>query len=329
MIFVDNENITDPRINLAIEEHLLRNVFAGEDLLLFYVNAPSIIIGRNQNTLAEINPRYVDAHGIIVVRRLSGGGAVYHDLGNLNFSFITRYTPESFQNFRKFTGPVIRVLHELGVPAEPGGRSDIVVAGRKVSGNAQYRTGNRMWSHGTLLFDSRLEDVASALDVSLEQITARGIQSVRSRVANISEFLSIDLDIFEFRRRLIRGIFDGADPIPQYKLTPQDWAAIQKLSVERYASWEWNYGKSLAFDARKERVLPTGKIEAHISTDRGLIQAVRFSGDFAGAADLAACAARLAGVRYERADLEAALAAIDLTPYVGAIDRGDLLNLLW
>jgi len=328
MIFVDNEGIADPRVNLAIEEHLLRNVFAEEDLLFFYINAPSIIIGRNQNTLAEINPRYAEEHGVIVVRRLSGGGAVYHDLGNLNFSFITRYTPESFQNFRKFTGPVIRVLRELGVPVEPGGRSDIVVAGRKVSGNAQYRTGNRMWSHGTLLFDSRLEDVVAALDVPLEKITARGIQSVRSRVANISEFLSIDLDISEFRERLLQGIFDGVDPIPQYRLTPADWTAIHKLSAERYASWEWNYGKSLALDLHKERVLPAGKIDAHITTDRGVIQAVRFSGDLLRQADLTKLEARLVGVRYDRADLETALAAIDLSAG-DAIGRADLLALLW
>ena len=189
MIFVDNENRTDPRINLAIEEHLLRQVDLGEDILLFYINAPSIIIGRNQNTLAEINHRYVAQRGITVVRRVSGGGAVYHDLGNLNFSFITRFERGSFQNFRKFTEPAIRVLREMGVPAELSGRNDILVNGRKVSGTAQYRGRERMISHGTLLFDARLDEVSDALNVKMDKIVAKGIKSVRSRVANISESL--------------------------------------------------------------------------------------------------------------------------------------------
>ncbi|MRS04884.1 lipoate--protein ligase, partial [bacterium] len=164
MLFVDNLDEHDPAVNLALEEYMLRQSDLHEDLLLFYINEPSIIIGRHQNTLEEINRDYVEEHNIHIVRRLSGGGAVYHDLGNLNFSFITDYQAENFQNFRKFTEPVVRALSTLGVKAELTGRNDIQIDERKVSGNAQYISRGRMVSHGTLLFNSDLSHVSDALN---------------------------------------------------------------------------------------------------------------------------------------------------------------------
>ena len=170
MLFIDNKGITDPRINLAIEEYALKNLDINESYLLFYINEPSIIIGKNQNTVEEINTDYVEKQGLHVVRRLSGGGAVYHDLGNLNFSFITKDDGESFHNFKKFTEPVVTALHKLGVKAELSGRNDIIAEGRKISGNAQFSTKGRMFSHGTLLFDSEMENVVSALRVKKDKI---------------------------------------------------------------------------------------------------------------------------------------------------------------
>ena len=190
MLFVDNKGITDPRMNLAIEEYILRHLDINQTYLLFYINEPSIIIGKNQNTLEEINTDFVEKNGIHVVRRLSGGGAVYHDLGNLNFSFITKDDGESFHNFKKFTEPVIRALRSMGVPAELSGRNDILVQGRKISGNAQFATKGRMFSHGTLMFDSNIDNVVAALNVKKDKIESKGIKSIRSRVANIAEFLT-------------------------------------------------------------------------------------------------------------------------------------------
>ncbi len=331
MIFVDNENNTDARVNLAIEEYLLRHVFDGEDILLFYINAPSIIIGRNQNTLAEINHRYVEEHGITVVRRLSGGGAVYHDLGNLNFSFLTRYSPTNFQNFRKFTEPVIRVLRELGVDASLGGRNDILANGRKISGNAQYRSGDRMFSHGTLLFDSHLEHVADALNVKIGKIEAKGIASVRSRVANIREFLPTNdpPDTLAFRQRLLEGIFAGEPSIPQYRLTDADRQAIQDLADARYRSWEWNYGRSLEFNVHRSHRFPIGEIEVCIRTFHGLIQECKIYGDFFGERDVAELEGRLAGVPYSAEGLRDALAGLDPSLYFGAVTRDELIELLY
>lgn len=329
MIFVDNEGVTDPRVNLAVEEFLLRRLATPEDVLLFYVNAPSIIIGRNQNTLEEINREYVEAHGIHVVRRLSGGGAVYHDLGNLNFSFITHSADENFHNFRKFTAPVIRVLQSLGVPAELGGRNDILAGGRKISGNAQYIAAQRMVSHGTLLFDSDLSHVAEALNVKASKIESKGIKSVRSRVTNIVEFLPAPMDLAEFRARLLSGIFAGADPIPQYRLTTADWQAIHALARERYMRWEWNFGRSPDFNIQKSRRFPGGEIDARIDVAQGLIRTIKFYGDFFGRGDVAELERRLTGVRYEPGALAEALKDIDVAQYIAGLTREDLVGLLY
>jgi lipoate---protein ligase len=327
MIYVDNENITDPRINLAIEEHLLRT--KEQTILLFYINAPSIIVGRNQNTMEEINYPYVQEHGVHVVRRLSGGGAVYQDLGNLNFSFITRDEPGSFQNFAKFTRPVTDVLHDLGVPAELSGRNDILVNGRKVSGNAQYRRGERMFSHGTLLFDTKLEDVVAALNVSQSKITSKGLKSVRSRVANITEFLDEPLDILTFKRRILQGVFDRESDFPSYKLTEDDWAEIHEISEQRYANWDWNYGRSPKFNVRKTHRFPIGEVDVCIDVERGEIEHLKIYGDFLGEGEVSDIEAQLEGVRYDQAPVEAALAGMDISPYFGGLTTAEFVALLF
>ncbi|NLG98804.1 MAG: lipoate--protein ligase [Chloroflexi bacterium] len=303
MIFVDNLNEHDPAVNLALEEYLLRQLPSQDDILLFYINEPSIIIGRHQNTLEEINQSYVEQNGIHVVRRLSGGGAVYHDLGNLNFSFITNYQRENFQNFRKFTEPVVRALNSLGVPAELGGRNDILVDGRKVSGNAQYVSKPRMVSHGTLLFNSDLSHVSEALNVRESKITSKGIKSVRSRVANIAEYLSRPMTIEAFRDHILATYFEGSSEIPTYPLTEADWAAVRKLADERYRSWDWTYGQSPDFNVEKRKRFPGGEIDARLDVQQGVIRCVKFYGDFFAEADLAELEQKLVGVRYYCEDI--------------------------
>ncbi len=330
MIFVDQGKINDPSVNLAIEEYLLRNVEPGEDILLFYINEPSIIIGRHQNTIEEINQPYVEAHGIHVVRRLSGGGAVYHDLGNLNFSFITQNARENVHNFRKFTEPVIRVLQEMGVPAELSGRNDILADGRKISGNAQYITTRRMFNHGTLLFNSDLSHVQEALHVKQSKIISKGIKSVRSRVANISEFLGAPMTVEEFRERVLTGIFMGtaALGVPQYHLTAEDWQGINKLTEERYRSWGWNYGELPAFNVQKVNRFPFGEIDARIDVQGGVIRSIKFFGDFFSQAEPAELEQRLVGTRYAQADLQGALAGVNLADYFQDLSQEEFISFL-
>ena len=329
MLFIDNKGITDPRINLAIEEYALKNLNINETYLLFYINKPSIIIGKNQNTIEEINTEYVEENGITVVRRLSGGGAVYHDLGNLNFSFITKDDGESFHNFRKFTEPVINALKKLGVNAELSGRNDIEVEGRKISGNAQFSTRGRMFSHGTLLLDSEIEHVVSALKVKKDKIESKGIKSIRSRVANISEFLEKKVTVEEFRQLLLTNIFEGLEEIPEYVLTEEDWKKIHQLSEERYQTWEWNYGKSPKFNLQHSHRFPVGSIDVRLEVNKGIIDHCKIYGDFFGVGEVKDIEERLTNVKYERASLEKALDDLDIKYYFGNITKEDFIQLIY
>ncbi len=228
MLFVPNE-LNDPRINLAIEIFLLQEMKVDEPILLFYINEPSIIIGRNQNTIEEINKEYVDEHGIHVVRRFSGGGAVYHDFGNLNFSFIMPDDGNSFRDFEKLTKPIVQALHEMGVEgAQLKGRNDLVINDMKFSGNAiLYATNRRMFAHGTIMFDSDINEVVNALKVRKDKIESKGIKSIRSRVTNIKPFLpkeKQDMTTEEFRQEILLKIF-GVVPLEEvktYELTEED-----------------------------------------------------------------------------------------------------------
>ncbi|ASB90237.1 lipoate--protein ligase LplJ [Bacillus sonorensis] len=329
MLFIDNQNITDPRINLAIEEYCLKYLDPEQTYLLFYINQPSIIIGKNQNTIEEINTKYVDENGIIVVRRLSGGGAVYHDLGNLNFSFITKDDGNSFHNFKKFTEPVVAALKRLGVDAELSGRNDLMANGRKISGNAQFSTRGRMFSHGTLLFDSEIEHVVSALKVKKDKIESKGIKSIRSRVANISEFLDQKMTTEEFRELLLRYIFDTEGDIPEYKLTDEDWKIINQISKERYQNWDWNYGKSPKFNLQHSKRFTAGSIDIRLEVHKGMIQECKIFGDFFGVGDVGEIEDKLSGVQYERNAIEEALDGVDIQHYFGNIQKEEFLDLVY
>lgn len=237
MYFVDNEGVTDARRNLALEEYVLRHAPAGEDCLLFYVNAPAVIIGRNQNTVEEIDPAVVAERGVTVVRRLSGGGAVYHDGGNLNFSFHTPHAADRFNRYEAFLGPVLEALRALGIPAELGGRNDVTVGGRKVSGNAQFTTTRRMFSHGTLLVDADLDAVSAVLRPRPGKVESKGVKSVRARVANLAEFAP-GLTVGRLRALILERLFGTADAarLPRLPLGAAGWAAVDGLVAARYGS---------------------------------------------------------------------------------------------
>ena len=329
MLFIDNKGITDPHINLAIEEYALKNLDINETYLLFYINEPSIIIGKNQNTIEEINTDYVETNGIHVVRRLSGGGAVYHDLGNLNFSFITKDDGESFHNFRKFTEPVVEALQKLGVNAMLSGRNDLEVDGRKISGNAQFSTKGRMFSHGTLMLNSEIENVVSALKVKKDKIESKGIKSVRSRVANISEFLTEKVSIEEFRSLLLKNIFAEQDDIPEYILTEEDWEKIHQLSKERYQNWDWNYGKSPKFNLQHSHRFPVGSIDVRLEVNKGLIENCKIYGDFFGVGEVSEIEKKLTGIRYDKGEIEQVLSDIDTKHYFGNISKEEFINLIY
>ncbi|CAH0160195.1 lipoate--protein ligase [Peribacillus simplex] len=329
MLFIDNKGITDPRINLAIEEYALKHLNIDETYLLFYINRPSIIIGRNQNTIEEINADYVDGNGITVVRRLSGGGAVYHDLGNLNFSFITRDDGDSFHNFKKFTQPVVETLEKLGIHAELSGRNDILAEGKKISGNAMFSTKGRMFSHGTLLFQSVMDHIVSALKVKKDKIESKGIKSIRSRVGNIADFLKEPMSVEEFRSFLLQNIFKDSGKVTEYILTETDWEKIHKISEERYQNWEWNYGKSPKFNLQNSHRFAVGSVDIRLEVNRGIIENCKIYGDFFGVGEVADIEQKLTGTRYEKEAISRVLDEIDVRHYFGNVTKEEILALIY
>ena len=329
MIFIDNEGNTNPKLNLALEEYALRNFDSSTDYLLFYINEPSIIIGRNQNTLEEINKDYIDANGIHVVRRVSGGGAVYHDLGNLNFSFITNHDGKSISNFKKFTAPVIRVLNAMGVTAELKGRNDIQVDEKKISGTAQFSTGKRMISHGTLLFDTDMSEVAKALQVKMSKIQSKGHKSVRSRVANISEFLKTPISMGDFKNQLLNGLYEASEPFEIHKLTEDEWKAVHQLKAEKYDQWDWNYGRSPKFNIQRNKRFSIGEIDLRIFVEKGLISEFKIFGDFFGRQPVTDLEDLLIGVPYDKNEISNALENVSIENYFGKIEKSDFIDLVY
>ncbi|AJS59750.1 lipoate--protein ligase [Paenibacillus sp. IHBB 10380] len=330
MLFIDNQGIHDPAINLAIEEYALRHLPMEESYLLFYINRPSIIIGKHQNTIEEINQEYCKDNNVQVVRRLSGGGAVYHDLGNLNFSFITKDDGQSFHNFLKFTQPVIDALHQMGVNAEMTGRNDLQVGEQKISGNAQFSTRGRMFSHGTLMFNLNLDDVQASLRVNPEKFKSKSTKSVRSRVANISDLMEGTMTIEEFRSELLRSIF-GMDPvdIPQYHLTDKDWEKIHEISKEHYQNWEWNYGNSPESNVKHTKKFPAGIIDIRMNINEGRIHDIKIYGDFFGVGDVADIENTLRDKRYQEAEVREALDKFEIKHYFGNIELEDFIGLVF
>ncbi|MBJ7880546.1 lipoate--protein ligase [Gelidibacter salicanalis] len=329
MIFIENEGHTNPRLNLALEEYILRHFSADHDYLLFYINEPSIIIGRNQNTLEEINHNYVEDNNIHIVRRVSGGGAVYHDFGNLNFSFITNHDGKSLSNFKKFTAPVIKVLNNLGLNAELKGRNDIEVDDRKISGTAQFSTGKRMVSHGTLLLDTDLSEVAKALNVKMSKIESKGHKSVRSRVANISEFLKAPLTIEDFRKLVLEGLYDESEPFETYHLTLEEWSAVHQLKAEKYDTWDWNYGRSPKFNIQRSKRFTAGEIDLRIFVEKGHIKDFKIYGDFFGKEPVEQLEQLLTGVRYDYNTIKTVLKDTDLKEFFGDLQKEELIDLIY
>lgn len=329
MKLINNNHITDATLNLALEEWAVRNLdLENEDYLLFYINRNAIIIGKHQNTIEEINSAYVKQKNIQIVRRISGGGAVYHDDGNLNFSFLTKFSQDSIHNFQKFTEPVVKTLHALGVKAELNGRNDITVGGKKISGNAQFSNTKAMFSHGTLLFNSNLDDVVEALNVKIDKIESKGIKSIRSRVGNISEYIREPISIFEFRQKILESIFNSEDDYPTYNLSKSEWQEVVDLANSKYRNWDWNYGRSPEFNIQKINRFDFGQIDARIDVKDGIIKALKIYGDFLALGDTIEIESKLIDTKYKEDEMIEALKELDLKFHLGEISKEDFVKFL-
>ena len=318
-VYIDVKS-TDPAYNLALEQYVFDRLPRDRRYFLFWQNDKTVVIGKHQNALAEINEEYVRSKGIKVARRLSGGGAVYHDLGNLNFTWIADAEADNSIDLKRFCQPVADSLRSLGADAEVDGRNDILISGQKVSGSAQYVRGGRVMHHGTLLFDSDLSVLGKALKVDPEKIRAKGVQSVRSRVTTIRPHLRRDISLETFKKQLLRQLFP--DGVEQQVLTPEDLAEVEMLQTQRYDTWDWNYGASPPCDLiRRIRIEGCGTIEAHIRLANGRIADICFRGDFFGIKDPQVLAERLKGLRLTGEDLQPVLETENLADYFSGVGR--------
>ena len=319
---------TDAAFNLATEQYVFDNLPRDRSYFMLWQNDNAVIIGKYQNTQAEIDQKYVTEHGIKVVRRLSGGGAVYHDMGNLNFTFIADAGELEQLNMRVFCEPIVAALANIGITAQINGRNDITIDGRKFSGNSQYMRGGRIMHHGTIMFNSDLSVLTNALNVDPTKIESKGMKSVRSRVTNISEHTDGSITLEDFRKELIKEIAE-ANGGTEYRFSESDIEKIKEIRDARYDCWDWNYGKSPAAVIKKSmRIDGCGKIEAYIETDKGLISSVEFKGDFFSTKEPELLAKKFVG---KTADEEGFLAAVEnenLSDYFQGIDREKFMNLM-
>ena len=288
-------NSTDPYFNMALDEFCLENIVREEPYFYLWRNRPSVIIGLNQNAYSEVNLPYLRANGINLVRRVTGGGAVYHDLQNLNYTIVgLSLTPQ----------PIVDALRRLGVPAELSGRNDIFVDGRKVSGYARRVSGCQEIIHGTLMYDVDLETLTHVLDTPGSKLQAKGIGSVRSRVANLREYLPGFSTLDELQAALQEILADGDGVI---ELSEDQLSEVRKMADGKFATWDFIYGRSRQTGFVRKAKLPCGTVEADINLDRGLITGISFSGDFMFDEPVTELESKLTGCRFEREALACVL----------------------
>lgn len=327
MIYIENRD-TRSDYNLALEQYVFDQMPKSESYFILWRNCPSIIIGKYQNTIEEVNAAYVKENGIPVVRRLSGGGAVYHDLGNINYTYITDGNLDGNMNLGEFCNPLIAALESVGINAELSGRNDILVDGKKVSGNAQYCRNGRIMHHGTILYNSDLSVLEKALKVTAEKIQSKGIKSVRSRVANIIDYMKEPLPVEDFQEIIRIRLCSGED-VKKYELQKEDMEAIEKIRLDRYGTWEWNWGNSPAYTVCKERKIEgCGNFRIYLQVEEGRVKECQFCGDFFGDGPSEELLQALKGCLLRTDSLQEALKEVDISQCFFGMSKEQLIDLL-
>lgn len=318
---------TDPYFNIATDEYIFRHI--KEDCFMLWQNDNAIIIGKHQNTLAEINFDYVKEHNIHVVRRLSGGGAVYHDMGNLNFSFTKTGADSSLMDFETYTRPILEVLNNLGVPAKFEGRNDLTIDGKKISGNAEHIFKNKILHHGTLLFSSEMKNVSEALRINPVKYQDKAVKSIPKRVTNISEYLPEPISLEDFTQKIMDHMLAQNKEAYLYEFTEEDLAAIEKIKIEKYATQEWNYGYSPNYSFKKAIRTAGGLLEMNLEVEKGIIQKVKIFGDFFNERDISEIEKALENIAHNELAITSALQGFEINKYFKGITVDDLLSAMF
>lgn len=318
---------TDPYFNLASEEYLLK--CKSEEVFLLYRNIPSIVVGKHQNTLAEINLPFVQERAIPVARRISGGGTVFHDLGNLNFAFITNEKEGELVNYRKATAPVIEAMRQMGLEVQLGKRNELLLNGLKISGTASHVFKHRALHHGTLLFSSEMENLASALKAARNRFSDKAVKSVRSKVTNIKGHLPESMEMEEFQTHLFEAICSGLKGAIPYEYSETDLKEIRNLTDTRFSTWEWNFGYSPKYQFTKSLSFDSGRVDLHMNVEKGVIKEMKIEGDFISEKGIRYLEELMTGSIHDPETLRMRLSRIEIAEYISGMKNEEFLSLMF
>ncbi|MBU5225872.1 lipoate--protein ligase [Clostridium senegalense] len=324
MRYIDNLNI-NPYFNLAAEEYFLR--YKNDEYFILWRDEPCVVVGKNQNTLSEIDMDFIENNKVKVVRRQTGGGAVFHDLGNLNYTFIVNDDGKSFNDFKRFCKPIIGVLQTLGVKAEFSGRNDLLIDEKKFSGTAQCKYKNRVMHHGTLLFSSDITNLSGALKPKKIKFQDKAVKSVVSRITNISEHLNYDLDVLAFKNKIFEYILKSEENSRITPLTPEEIDDIEKIKKEKYETWKWNFGDSPKYDFYNEGKFEGGTVELNLKVEKGIIKDIKIFGDFFGVKDISDLELILKECEHKTDNIKKILKTININEYFSKITMEEFLQL--
>ena len=314
---------TNPYFNLAAEEYLLKSF--QEDLFLLYRNRPSIVVGKHQNTLAEINLPFVQENEILVARRISGGGTVFHDLGNLNFAFFTSGKEGELVDYKRATTPIVEALKKMGLEVRLGKRNELLLKGLKISGTASHVFKQRVLHHGTLLFSSEMGKLSDALKSDKERFTDRAVKSVQSRVTNISDHLKESVDVEMFQERILAHMLQNFKDARPYQLGRTDIVKIKALRDSKYSTWEWNFGYSPKYQFCRSISFKGGSLELHMNVVKGVIKELKIVGDFTSLRDIALLENLLVGTIHDPETIRNKLSGVDVSNYIRGLENEELL----
>ncbi len=303
MIYIETGS-DDVYYNFGLEYYFTVEKKLSDTVFLFWRTTPTLMVGKYQNVAEEINKPYADEHGIKLVRRMSGGGTIYTDPGGWQFTFICQGAAKEIE-FNRFIAPVTDALREMGVNAGFNGRNDLTIDGKKFSGNAQYRLGDSLVHHGSLLFDTDIGQMVASTTVDSYKITSKSIKSVRDRVTNIAEHLPSPMNPDEFKKCMVRHIMRGSDS--SYTITPEDDKRIREIAKEKFESWQSIFGVNPKFNIERTGRFEGGKITFRLDVDRGVIKNASVFGDFFSTLDPEVICSALTGCRYEKDDVLRAL----------------------
>lgn len=324
-MYILKSDSTDPYFNIALEEYLLSNY--EDDFFIIAVNEPSIIVGVNQYTQEEINSLYVKKNSLKVVRRLSGGGAVFQDEGNLNFSKIYKDESATLTDFSKVSDLISGFLNEkFDVNASFSGRNDVVIEDKKVSGQARFRFEDKILHHGTILLSSNKKSLTDALKFNQEKYADRALRSNHERVTNLSEHLSEPVSMEKFKELFLNFIRSRFPEAIMFNLSQNDIDGINELVKNKYSTWDWNY--SLEPDYNFENCLcsKVGSVWLYLKVEDNTIKNIRVFGDFFSQRGVKDIEEALTNIEMTKESIDEVLSKFDFNCYMGGIEKKDFIN---